>query len=51
MHMAFKREILEFWMETCTHEDEIVRKWAAYNLPCIAMLYKDVQDEFHFNFY
>lgn len=51
MHMAFKKEIMEFWMETCAHEDHLVRKWACYNMPALMMLYKEVQDEFHFNFF
>lgn len=51
MHMAFKKEIMEFWMEACSYDDHLVRKWAAFNLPALAMLYKEVQDEFHFNFF
>ena len=50
MHMAFKREIMDFWVETCTHDDRTTRKWAAFNLPALAMLYKDVQAEFHITF-
>jgi excinuclease UvrABC ATPase subunit len=41
---------MDFWMETCNHEDDTVRKWACYNLPAMAKLFKEVQHEFHFDF-
>lgn len=42
MHMNYKKEILTFYRELTDHEDDEIRRLAAYNLPCFNLLYKSV---------
>jgi hypothetical protein len=44
-HMPFKMELLNFWRDMLAHEDSSIKFLAIYYLPCMLMLFKDVQEE------
>mmetsp|Transcript_4775 Transcript_4775/g.8186 ORF Transcript_4775/g.8186 Transcript_4775/m.8186 type:complete len:448 (+) Transcript_4775:45-1388(+) len=50
LHLTYKREIIQFFKEICEHEDDDVRHMAAYNLPCMNLLYKPLEKELEISF-
>ena len=49
-HMTHKQEFLEFYLHICDHKEELIRKKAVYNLPCMHQLYKSEEANFGFTF-
>ena len=40
LHIKYQKEFITYFLEICDHKQDVIRKWAAYNLPCIHLLYK-----------
>lgn len=48
--MKYKKALLEFYIETTTHKEDIIRKHAVYNLPAMNYLYKSCESDFDISF-
>ena len=50
LHMKYKKEFIEYYKQICNHKSESIRKNAVFNLPCMNMLYKSVEQEMDISF-
>jgi len=39
LHLRHKDELIEFYNRNCAHKSDIIRQNAAYNLPCMNLLF------------
>jgi len=44
LHLKYKEKLLTYFLEICHHSDDVVRKWAVHNLPCMHLLFKKVEN-------
>lgn len=45
MHLQHKNELLNFWKDMLVHDDVELKNQAIYCLPCMFLLFKDVQED------
>lgn len=50
IHLVYKVEFINFWRDMFTHEDIKIKCLGIYILPCMFLLFKDVQDECQIDF-
>lgn len=43
LHVTHSKEFCEYYKQICTNKDPELRYFAAFNLPCFYVLYKDHQ--------
>lgn len=50
LHMKYKEQFINFYREIIDHKEDNIRMKAVYNLPCMNLLYKSVENEMKISF-
>lgn len=50
LHVKYRKELIDYFKEISVHKQEIIRRQAAYHLPCMNLLFKEYEKELDISF-
>ena len=50
LHMKYKEQFINFYRDIIDHKEDNIRMKPVYNLPCMNLLYKSVENEMKISF-
>ena len=50
IHLKYRKELIDYFKEICSHKQESIRKQAVFHLPCMNLLFKQYEKELEISF-